>query len=152
MLGRVFSCILISKIWVFFCRLNKMDWHFGGEKINPVSADHRLMLSIDFCMSELVVLMFDPERYRLQSSAYNIVFTGAFMYLLISLIAIKKRVTLNEDPCGNPFSVPNVDERVCLNLTSKVLSAKKLFIKLSIFPLKFHLWRVVSTLCTQTVS
>jgi len=44
------------------------------------------MLSIDFCMSELVVLMFDPERYRLQSSAYNIVFTGDFMYLLISLI------------------------------------------------------------------
>lgn len=86
--------------------------------MNPVSVDHRLMLSIDFCMSELVVLMFDPERYRLQSSANNIVFTGDFMYLLISLIAIKKRVTLNEDPCDNPFSVPNVDERVCLNLTS----------------------------------
>lgn len=139
MLGRVFPCIFISRIWVFFCRLNKMDWHFEGEKMNPVSVDQRLMLSIDFCMSELVVLMFDPERYRLQSSAYNIVFTGDFMYLLISLIAIRKRVTLNEDPCGNPFSVLNVDERMCLNLTSKVLSARKLFIKLSIFPLKFHL-------------
>lgn len=146
LLGRVFPCIFISGTWVFFCRLNKMDWNFEGEKMNPVSVDYRLILSIDFCMSEQVVLMFEPERYRLQSSAYSMIFTGDFMYLLISLIAIKKSVTLNGDPCGNPFSVSKVDDRVWLNLTSKVLSDRKLFINLSIFPLKSHFWSVERTL------
>jgi hypothetical protein len=74
------------------------------------------------------------------------------MYLLISLIAIRKRVTLNEEPCGNPFSVPKVDDRVCRILTWKVLSVKKLFMNLSTFPLKFYFCSVERTLCIHTVS
>lgn len=60
------------------------------------------------------------------------------MYLLMSLMAIKNSVTLNEDPCGNPFSVSNIDERECLTLTLKDLSVKKLSINLRMLPLTFH--------------
>ena len=85
-----------------------------------------------------MVLIFDPEQYILQSSAYSMVLTGGSMYLLISLMAIRKRVTLIEDPCGSPFSVSKVEDKVCPAFTSKVLSVKKLLINLRMLPLKFH--------------
>ena len=61
----------------------------------------------------------------LRSSTKRMVCRGEGMILVMSLIAIKKRVQLSGEPCGIPFCCVFVSDRVLAALTLKVRPLRK---------------------------
>ena len=46
-----------------------------------------------------------PLHVRVRSSANKFPWTGVFIFLIMSLMPIKNRVTLIADPSGTPFCI-----------------------------------------------
>ena len=86
------------------------------------------------------------------SSAYNEYLTFEGQSLNIEFTTIEKRVGLITDPCGTPFDVVNVDEKLFWILTLKDLEFKNDWMKTARLPLIFRSRNIsISPLC-QTES
>ena len=78
---------------------------------------------LSLALRELEILF--PEQKIVRSSAKRSPFTGGLTGARISLIPIRKRVPLITDPCGTPFSVLMICDKVLLILTWIVQSLRK---------------------------
>ena len=82
----------------FFFLLNMMHCVLEGEKLKPVLEDHCDRELSDSWRILVVVSIFVPLQYILQSSAKSLYFTGMEKFFPISFIATRNSVTLSADP------------------------------------------------------
>lgn len=109
----IYLCIYIQLAgFAFFFWTWYTYWVFWGGKLSPDFCDHMISLLMLDCKSSIVLSRFLPLQVSVWSSANTFAWTGALIFLIISFISIRNRVTLNTNLCGNPFLIAVLQEGI----------------------------------------